>query len=247
MNTQPKETWTNKQAVPSYQTLRAVNVSDKLEKKNGLSYLSWPFAVDTLLQHDSAATWSYGPIQTFGDTLMVQCTVAAFGKEMTAQLPVMDHRNKAIPNPDAFAVNTAMQRCLVKAIALHGLGLYIYAGEDLPGGEPEAPGAAQASTHADVAGELGKDVPVDQARAHAVKMIAIVVKAAADGDHDELKKACEALDYHEKYLAADQDLYYAASQQMDKAKQNIWKNLIAKARAAEKADRASAPTAGRRF
>jgi hypothetical protein len=51
---------------------------------------------------------------------------------MTAQLPVMDYRNKAIPNPDAFAVNTAMQRCLAKAIALHGLGLYIYAGEDLP-------------------------------------------------------------------------------------------------------------------
>jgi hypothetical protein len=45
---------------------------------------------------------------------------------------VMDYRNKAIPNPDAFAVNTAMQRCLAKAIALHGIGLYIYAGEDLP-------------------------------------------------------------------------------------------------------------------
>jgi hypothetical protein len=51
---------------------------------------------------------------------------------MTAQLPVMDYRNKAIPNPDAFAVNTAMQRALAKAIALHGIGLYIYAGEDIP-------------------------------------------------------------------------------------------------------------------
>jgi hypothetical protein len=54
---------------------------------------------------------------------------------MTAHLPVMDHRNKAIQKPNAFEVNTAMQRCLVKAIALHGLGLYIYAGEDLPEGE----------------------------------------------------------------------------------------------------------------
>ena len=63
---------------------------------------------------------------------MVFCTLTAFGKAMTPQLPVMDHRNKAIANPDAFAVNTAMQRCLAKAIALHGLGLYIYAGEDLP-------------------------------------------------------------------------------------------------------------------
>jgi len=50
---------------------------------------------------------------------------------MTAQLPVMDYRNKAVPNPDAFAVNTAMQRCLAKAIALHGLGLSLYVGEDL--------------------------------------------------------------------------------------------------------------------
>ena len=51
------------------------------------------------------------------------------------QLPVMDHRNRAIVNPDAFAVNTAMQRALVKCVALHGLGLYLYAGEDLPDAE----------------------------------------------------------------------------------------------------------------
>ena len=63
---------------------------------------------------------------------MVFCTVKAFGKEMTSQLPVMDYRNKAIANPDAMSVNTAMQRCLAKAIALHGLGLYIYTGEDIP-------------------------------------------------------------------------------------------------------------------
>jgi hypothetical protein len=83
------------------------------------------------------ATWSYGQPVLFGETVMVFCTVNAFGKSMTAQLPVMDYRNKAIPNPDAFAVNTAMQRCLAKAIALHGIGLYIYAGEDLPQDDPE--------------------------------------------------------------------------------------------------------------
>ena len=58
--------------------------------------------------------------------------VTAFGKTMTAQLPVLDYANKALKNPDAMAVNTAMQRCLAKAIALHGIGLYIYQGEDLP-------------------------------------------------------------------------------------------------------------------
>jgi hypothetical protein len=114
-----------------YLELRNVDVSDKVEKKNGLSYLSWAWAVDTLLQRDPQATWSYGTPVAFGETVMVFCTVNAFGKSMTAQLPVMDYRNKAIPNPDAFAVNTAMQRCLAKAIALHGLGLSLYVGEDL--------------------------------------------------------------------------------------------------------------------
>ena len=123
----------------SYSKLRSIDVSSKIEKKNGLSYLSWAYAVDQLLIHDPKATWTYSEPARFGDTMMVFCTVTAFDKAMTAQLPVMDHRNKAIPNPDAFAVNTAMQRCLVKAIALHGIGLYIYAGEDLPdtGAKPE--------------------------------------------------------------------------------------------------------------
>lgn len=115
-----------------YNKLRAINVSDKIEKKGNLSYLSWAWAVDTLLQNDPNATWVYGEPISFGDTLMVFCSVEAFGKVMTAQLPVMDHRNKAIANPDAFQVNVAMQRCLAKAIALHGIGLYIYNGEDLP-------------------------------------------------------------------------------------------------------------------
>lgn len=116
----------------NFNELRKIKVNDHIEKKNGLSYLSWAWAVDTLLQHDPNATWTYDEPKTFGETLMVFCTVTAFGKSMTAQLPVMDYRNKAIPNPDAMAVNTAMQRCLAKAIALHGIGLYIYAGEDLP-------------------------------------------------------------------------------------------------------------------
>jgi Protein of unknown function (DUF1071) len=116
----------------NYSEIRKVNVNEHIEQKNGLNYLSWAWAVDQLLQLDSTATWSYGEPVRFGETLMVFCTVKAFGKEMTAQLPVMDYRNKAIANPDAMSVNTAMQRCLAKAIALHGLGLYIYTGEDLP-------------------------------------------------------------------------------------------------------------------
>lgn len=117
--------------------LRKLDVSKYVEKKNNLSYLSWAWAVDQLLTHDAQATWEYRwvgdvPFVRIGETAMVFCTVTAFGVARTAQLPVMDHRNKPIANPDAFAVNTAMQRCLAKAIALHGIGLYIYNGEDLP-------------------------------------------------------------------------------------------------------------------
>jgi hypothetical protein len=113
----------------SFAILAGVDVGSHIEKKNNLSYLSWAWAWDYLLREDPSATFEYGEPKAFG-------TVTAFGTPRTAHLPVMDHRNKAIPNPDAFAVNTAMQRALVKAIALHGLGLYIYAGEDLPAGEP---------------------------------------------------------------------------------------------------------------
>ena len=93
-----------------YTELRKINVNEHIEKKNGLSYLSWAWAVDTLLQQDPSATWDYKEPKQFGDTLMVFCSVTAFGKIMTAQLPVLDYRNKAIINPDALAVNTAMQR-----------------------------------------------------------------------------------------------------------------------------------------
>ncbi len=120
-----------------FKELRQINVGQHIEKKNGLSYLSWSWALDQLLQLDDAATWEYLDPKRFGDTLMVFCRVTAFGKSRTAQLPVMNFRNQAISNPNAYDVNTAMQRCLAKAISLHGIGLYIYAGEDLPTPESE--------------------------------------------------------------------------------------------------------------
>ena len=115
-----------------YSTLAKIDVSKYVEKKQNLSYLSWPFAVDQLMRHDPQANWVFNDPIMFGETMMVSCTVTAFGKPMTMHLPVMDHRNQAIKNPNAFEVNKNMMRCLVKAIACHGLGIHIYAGEDLP-------------------------------------------------------------------------------------------------------------------
>ena len=127
-----KQKFNLKELAMQYKDLRQINVSQHIEKKNGLSYLSWSWALDQLLQLDDGATWEYLEPKQFGESMMVFCKVTAFGKSRTAQLPVMDYRNQAIPNPNAYQVNTAMQRCLAKAISLHGIGLYIYAGEDLP-------------------------------------------------------------------------------------------------------------------
>jgi hypothetical protein len=77
--------------------------------------------------------------------MMVFCTVTAFGKSMTAFLPVMNNNNQPVSNPDAGAVNKAMQRCLVKGIALHGIALYIYEGEDFP--EEDGPEPIDATEH----------------------------------------------------------------------------------------------------
>jgi hypothetical protein len=117
--------------------LLKLDVNKNTEKKGNLTYLSWAWAWAEALKADANAHFQ---VMMFGDkcytdingTYMVWVTVTMFGKPMTCQLPVMDHRNKAIQHPDAFAVNTAIMRCMTKALSLHGLGLYIYAGEDLP-------------------------------------------------------------------------------------------------------------------
>ena len=135
-----------------------INVSEHIEKKNGLSYLSWAWAVDQLMRHDPEANWVYNEPTVFpGGTMMVSCSVTAKGKTMTMQLPVMDYKNKAIADPDAFAVNTAMMRCLVKAISLHGLGLYIYAGEDLPLEVVESINEHQVETLTKLISDVGAD------------------------------------------------------------------------------------------
>ena len=115
-----------------FNTLRKINVSENIEKKGNLSYLSWTYAVDTLLQQDPQATWEFPEPKVWNDTVMVFCNVTAFGKTMRMQLPVMDNRNNAIKNPDTRKISDATMRCLAKCIACFGIGLYIYAGEDLP-------------------------------------------------------------------------------------------------------------------
>lgn len=120
--------------------LNQIDVNDKIEKKNGLSYLSWAYAWGELKKRHPEANykvyeneqgWNYF---TDGRTAWVKTGVTVNGIEHIEYLPVMDFKNKSIPleNITSFDVNKTIQRSLTKAVARHGLGLYIYAGEDLP-------------------------------------------------------------------------------------------------------------------
>lgn len=126
-----------------FDTLNAVNVNGHTEKKNGLTYLAWAWAWSEVKKafpnanytiYENANGWNY---HTDGRTAWVKTGVTIDGIEHIEYLPVMDLRNKSIPveNITSFDVNKAIQRSLTKAVARHGLGLYIYAGEDLPESE----------------------------------------------------------------------------------------------------------------
>lgn len=124
--------------------LLTINVNDHTEAKNGLTYLSWAWAWSEVLKLDPQATWEAHEFDGLpcvylkDESAMVKVSVTISGHTKASWLPVMDHRNKAIKNPDSFAINTSIVRCLTKAISMHGLGLYIYAGEDLPPLDTEA-------------------------------------------------------------------------------------------------------------
>ena len=126
----------------TFKKLYEINVNDHIEKKGQFSYLSWPYAVAQLRLADPSASWEVKrfeglPYLQTPSGCFVEVAVAVQGVVLSQIHPVLDARNKVIELPSAFDINTSIQRCLVKAIALHGLGLYIYAGEDLPqGGQP---------------------------------------------------------------------------------------------------------------
>lgn len=123
-----------------WNTLSAVDVNKYVEKKNSFNYLSWAWAWSILKDHYSDATYhkhifnglpymldpnGYGYVQ-------VTVSVPSLDSSSTEIMPVLNHANKPIQNPDSFEVNKSLQRCLAKAIAALGLGAYLFQGEDLP-------------------------------------------------------------------------------------------------------------------
>lgn len=131
----------NKKSV--FETLSKINVSGKTEKKNGLTYLSWAYAWAEVKKLYPNATYKvyerdtqWGPVNYFtdGKTAWVKVGVTIEGLEHVEMLPIMDYRNKAIPldKVDSCSTNKTIQRAITKACGRHGMGLYIYAGEDYP-------------------------------------------------------------------------------------------------------------------
>lgn len=121
--------------------LEKTDITERIEKKGQFSYLSWPFAVSEFRKKCPEGYWVWDANENgwpytktdsgcfVGVTVFPDSTLQGFRQIH----PILDHRNKTIKEPDAFQVNTSMQRCLVKAIAIAtGIGLHIYTGEDLP-------------------------------------------------------------------------------------------------------------------
>ncbi|WP_276834328.1 DUF1071 domain-containing protein [Massilicoli timonensis] len=158
-----------------FNILNAINVNDKVEKKNGLSYLSWAFAWGEVKKHYPDANYTiyermtdYGEVNYFTDgmTCWVKTGVTINGLEHIEELPVMDFKNKsiALDKVTSFDVNKAIQRSLTKALARHGLGLYIYAGEDLPEEERKS---------------VKKEYPMDETRTAQMERYQLLLKAMA--------------------------------------------------------------------
>lgn len=123
-----------------FETLNAINCNEHIEKKNGLSYLSWAWAWSICKQNYPEATYTIYerengiPYFTDGKTAWVKTGVTINGQEHIEYLPIMDFRNNSIPveKITSMDMNKTIQRSLTKALARHGLGLYVYAGEDIP-------------------------------------------------------------------------------------------------------------------
>lgn len=128
----------------AFRRLFEIDVAKYVEKKGQFDYLSWPYAVAQLRLADPQAQWEVKrfnglPYLVTDLGVFVEVAVTVQGVALSQIHPVLDAKNRPILAPTSFDINTSIQRCLVKAIALHGLGLSIYAGEDLPLAEAEAP------------------------------------------------------------------------------------------------------------
>ena len=160
-------------AQTTWSVLSKIDVSDHVEKKNNLTYLSWAWAWGILKDKYPHATFEKhcfdhecGRLPYAADpagNTFVSVTVTIGDDAMTEVMPVLNHANKPVKSPDAFQINSSLQRALAKAIGLHGLGAYIYQGEDLPPDEKkeeDIPSFDEADSEAEDVANIDQPTPV---------------------------------------------------------------------------------------
>jgi hypothetical protein len=179
-----------------WQTLSRVDCSKHIEKKQNLSYLSWAWAWAILMERYPQSEYAFEPPQEFPDgTYEVWVTVTIRdGEKATTRrmwLPCLDHRNQPVKNPTAFQINTTRMRCLTKCLAMFGLGHYIYAGEDVPRPELDAPAVGEKKDNSVAAAVLvGENINEDERAAYVNAILVAITKeddAALAELLDELK------------------------------------------------------------
>lgn len=180
-----------------FEVLNAVNCNEHTEKKNGLTYLSWAWAWAEVKKRYPGATYTIYEnkdgllYHTDGKTAWVKTGVTIEGIELIEYLPVMNYKNESISvdRLTSFDVNKTVQRSLTKACARHGLGLYIYAGEDLPEGEDEKP--AEPKKTASKKKEESAPAPTPKAKAEDDKLYLVKQLITECKTKDDLLKLWE--------------------------------------------------------
>lgn len=201
--------------------LLALDVSSYVEQKNGLSYLSWANAWREFIKICPKATYTilkdefgncYFGNEKIGYMVFTTVTVEDLTHEMW--LPVMDYKNKSMLTPTTFDINKSIMRCLTKNLAMFGLGLYIYAGEDLPEdvSKDESPKVdekpkEEPNTEDDVEIEALKHSPIDK-----VQLASLQVEMMKKGVKDSV--VCNAYKV-EKLEDLTKEQWVAAMRKID--------------------------------
>jgi hypothetical protein len=157
-------------AAEIWTTLSKINVNENIEKKGNLSYLSWTWAWSKLMEHFPDSYYHFEDRKIENGTVEITCILTIHKGDQSVSrhmwLPVMDHKNNSIINPSSRMISDAKMRCLVKTIGIMGLGLYVYAGEDLPAAEKERmrvemENAMVSEAQAETLNDLIKDTATD--------------------------------------------------------------------------------------
>lgn len=193
-----------------WKTLSSIDVSKHVEKKQGLSYLSWAWAWGVLMEEFPHAEYDFLPDTVHADgTVTVTCRISIGPCTRVMWLPVMDHRNNAIKHPDARKLSDTRMRTLVKCLAMFGLGHRIYAGEDITATEEKVEQKSEPVVEKKKVPtkDANNDLPTPDAAADAVgKLLEFANKFCTDepgliGFWKENKKLIDIIDhnYPEQY------------------------------------------------